>query len=336
MQPVDPSQLFRFARQEAERIDEVLRQDLVETTAAADPLLAESLTHALFAGGKRIRPLLVLLAMRLCRPGYQGQGTDDGHRLAIAFEYLHAATLIHDDVVDQAGERRGRAALWQSHGLAAAILAGDWLHARAMYLIGLWGGSDGLAVFCRATAAMVAGEFWQLRHRNDPAQSEARHLEIIECKTAGLIAAACEIGALFAGASPAARAALADYGRHIGLAFQLVDDILDYQGQAAATGKRPGTDWIEGQLTLPLIHVLRQGGEEGRQLTRLLALERAAHLDEARALIESGGGFQYARALAEQYGARARSALHQAFQATASAELPVLLGLVDFVLCRDR
>ncbi|OQX05838.1 MAG: hypothetical protein BWK76_26945, partial [Desulfobulbaceae bacterium A2] len=167
MQPVDPSQLLQCARQEAGRIDLVLRQDLAGATAGADPLLAESLTCALFAGGKRIRPLLVLLALRLCRPcnglPCTVDDADAGHRLAIAFEYLHAATLIHDDVIDQADERRGRAALWQSHGLAAAILAGDWLHARAMHLIGQLAGAQGLSIFCRATGAMVAGEFLQLR-----------------------------------------------------------------------------------------------------------------------------------------------------------------------------
>lgn len=337
MQSADPSQLLLCARQEAERIDRAMREDLAEATAGADPLLAETLSCALFAGGKRIRPLLVLLARRLCRPAGPAADEAECYRLAIAFEYLHGATLIHDDVIDQAGERRGRPALWQSHGLAPAILAGDWLHARAMHLIGRQAGPAGLAIFCRATAAMVAGEFLQLRHRCNPRQTEAQYLEIVEHKTAALVAAACEIGALHAGASPAVRGALRDFGRNIGLAFQLVDDLLDYQGQATATGKRPGTDWIDGQLTLPLLHVLHRGlPDDAARLHELLAGDRAAALAEAGEIIERGGGFRSARELAERHGALAREALMREEAVAARPEQQVLLGLVDFVLRRDR
>ncbi len=236
-----------------------MRQDLAQCLAGNDPLLVEVLEYALFGGGKRIRPLLAILSARIC-------GCDDDaiYHLAAAFEYLHVATLIHDDVIDHAATRRGREAVGAKYGMAAAILAGDWLHARSMYLVGQLAGPEGLKVFCSATTAMVDGEFLQLRHVADPQVNSRQYFDVIERKTGRLISSTCEIGAIVASAPSRQREALRTYGARIGAAFQVIDDLLDYLGDQEATGKKTGNDFIEGKLTLPLIHTLEAASATDR------------------------------------------------------------------------
>jgi len=267
----DPTpELRTTAAAVAARVETAMRGDLEEALAGCDPLLIDVVHYTLFNGGKRIRPLLTVLCSRCC-----GRDDDDLYLLAAAFEYLHVATLVHDDVIDQAAQRRGTDTVVARYGLAAAILTGDWLHARSMHLIGRLAGAEGLEIFCRATASMVNGEFEQLRHIGDIAAKEQHYFEVIRQKTGNLIASTCALGALFAGADNIRRQALAAYGDHIGAAFQVVDDLLDFQGDSGNTGKKTGNDFVEGKMTLPLLHTLaRANAEDQRTLAALIQGDR--------------------------------------------------------------
>ncbi len=326
-------QLLTLLKGEAIKIDGEMRLDLA---AIASPLLQEIVAHAIFAGGKRIRPLLVILAARLCA----GQGRGEPPqlpRLAIAFEYLHAASLLHDDVIDHAEQRRGRVTANLRWGNAAVILAGDFLHARALALAGALGGVASLAAIGGATMAMVDAEFLQMATAASQDRSEGNYFKVLEGKTAALIGAACQVGAIAAQGSEEQQHSLCNYGRNLGLAFQVVDDLLDYQGVSGNTGKAVGNDFQEGKMTLPLIHVLSQAqGEERDFILALLAGsagERTFRLPEVHALMDRYGSFRYARAKAESL---MRVALAELALFAPGPELEILAGLGDYVLNRDR
>lgn len=325
--------LLSYVREEADRIDAAMRADLAEAVDGCDSLLAQVLDYALFNGGKRVRPLLAVLGARLA-----GRLGEEVYPLAIAFEYLHAATLVHDDVIDRADERRGRPSLMCAFSPAAAILAGDWLHARAMLLVGLYGGAEGLRIFCEATLGMVDGEFLQLRHVRDHQVAEVDYLAVIRNKTALLIGAACECGGLFASTDSHGRAALRRYGRNLGAAFQMVDDLLDFLGDRASTGKAVGNDLVEGKITLPLLHALRTAASEDRAL--LVAAiedpEAEGALALVRDLIERHDGFAYTRRLARTLVDEGVAAL-AVFRPVADDQyLALLAALGEYVLRRDR
>ncbi len=330
----EPDILRKTAAQIARQVEDAMRRDLTHALHGNDPLLAEVLQYALFGGGKRLRPLLVVLSSRIC-----GRHDVDLYLLASAFEYLHVATLIHDDVIDHADQRRGRPSVGSKYGMAAAILAGDWLHARSMHLIGRLTGTRGLDIFCGATAAMVDGEFLQLRHVADIDIDEERYFEVIQRKTGRLIASTCEIGALYAGANGRQQKALARYGAKIGAAFQVVDDLLDYQGDQEATGKKVGNDFIEGKLTLPLLHaLLRAGPTERQHLADLITGDRTQPEAYARLYrsVERLGGFTSARSTAEGLVEKAVAELHL-FTGCEDRESHALLGgLARFILERNR
>jgi octaprenyl-diphosphate synthase len=259
--PTDPfAELRSTASSVAARVEDAMRDDLQTALAGCDPLLVEVVHYALFNGGKRIRPLLTVLCSRCC-----GRDDDDLYLLAGAFEYLHVATLVHDDVIDRALQRRGKETVIARYDITAAILAGDWLHARSMYLIGRLVGPAGLEIFCQATLSMVNGEFEQLRQIGNVSASEHHYFSVIRQKTGNLIASTCAIGGLFAGADHRQRQALAAYGDHIGAAFQVVDDLLDFKGDAVQTGKQTGNDFVEGKITLPLLSALAQANQADRQ-----------------------------------------------------------------------
>ncbi len=330
----DSMELRQFVGREAAAVEQVMRVDLAEALRGNDPLLAEVLEYGLFNGGKRIRPLLCILAARLC--GARGR---EMYLLAAAFEYLHAATLIHDDVIDNAATRRGRESVGRRFGMAAAILAGDWLHARSMHLVGRLAGAAGLEVFCRSTTGMVDGEFLQLRHVADPEVTEDEYFSVIHRKTGLLISSTCEIGAIFAGSPDDTRSSLARYGSCLGAAFQVVDDLLDYQGNSAATGKQVGNDFVEGKLTLPLIRALADSNAADRQRMRaLLSGERRDReaLAAVVRFIEEHAGFVSARETARRMVAEAVSALDP-FAATGDREsLAMLKALAAYVLERKK
>jgi len=321
-------------RSESRRVDAAMRSDLEEMASEVDPLLIKVLQYCLFNGGKRIRPLLTVLAARIC-----GRRDPGIYRLARAFEYLHAATLMHDDVIDNADTRRGKAAVHIEFGIIAAILAGDFLHARSMAIVGALAGAQALDVFSGAAGKMVDGEFLQMRNAACFNLSETDYQQAILGKTGILISAACEVGALWAGAGSEQRTALRDYGIYLGSAFQMIDDLLDYQGDRGKTGKKVGNDLAEGKMTLPLILTVRNADRRDRaRLQEIVGDEtgRRQGLEEVSGLIEKYDGFALTRSRAEQMGASARARLEIFPDETHAEEKAVLQGLVNFVLKREK
>ena len=326
--------LRRFVSRESTVLEEAMREDLSEALKGNDLLLVEVIEYALYSGGKRIRPLLAILSARVC-----GRMDMTVYRLASAFEYLHVATLIHDDVIDNAMERRGRPSVVKQYGLAAAILAGDWLHARSMYLVGRYGGREGLEVFCRSTTGMVDGEFLQLRYVADCDVTEKQYFDVIHRKTALLIESTCEIGAMLGGAGKTERTALATYGHKLGIAFQVVDDLLDYLGETSSTGKKTGNDFVEGKITLPLIHAMNSSDKQVREvLMRLYESDR----DDPEAfgrvfeIIDKNNGFTSARHAAESMVDGAVEALEVFSGCDDQESLAMLRSLAAYVVERNR
>ncbi|CAK8711173.1 MAG: octaprenyl-diphosphate synthase [Candidatus Electronema aureum] len=326
--------LFAQIADNAAHAEESMRSDLAATLRGSDPLLAEVLNYALLGGGKRLRPLLTAISSRLCGKGDRQQL----RLLAAAFEYLHTATLLHDDVLDHAENRRGRKSVVSQYGTAAAILAGDWLHARSMHLIGALAGPQALEVFCAATAGMVDGEFLQMRCVADPTVTEAHYLAVISKKTAGLISAACAVGALHGQGNSEQLAALTLYGEKIGLSFQIADDLLDYLGDEQATGKKVGNDFAEGKMTLPLIHALsRAEGQDKAELLHSIQGDRhSAACVIVRQVMNNLGSFIYCRQRAEEEMATGLAALSCFTEDNQQENVAILRRLAHYVLSRDR
>ena len=238
--------------------------DLIIKRLASDVPLVEKIGHYIIeSGGKRLRPLLVLLASKAV--GYKG---DDHLKLAAVIEFLHTATLLHDDVVDTSDLRRGRSTANARWGNAPSVLVGDFLYARAFKMMVELQNLRIMDVLAHATAVIAEGEVLQLMNVKNPDVSEAKYMEVIHNKTAMLFEAASHSGALLAGANSNQERALQDYGKHLGLAFQLVDDLLDYQGNAEEMGKNVGDDLAEGKTTLPLIYAISNGTPDEQQLIR--------------------------------------------------------------------
>lgn len=206
------------------------------------------------AGGKRMRPAMLLLIAKAL--GYEGS---HHHLLAGVVEFIHTATLLHDDVVDESDLRRGRDTANAVFGNAASVLVGDYLYSRSFEMMVETGSMRAMAVLSEATTIIAEGEVLQLLNVHDPDVSEARYMQVVRYKTAKLFEAAAQVGAILSGASPEVEAAATTYGRHIGTAFQLIDDVLDYSGDAEALGKNVGDDLREGKPTLPLIRVMETG-----------------------------------------------------------------------------
>lgn len=317
------------------RVETTMHQDLHTALAGCDELLIEVLDHALFNGGKRIRPLLTVLSSRCC-----GRDDDDLYLLAAAFEYLHVATLVHDDVIDHAPTRRGKRTVNARFGLAAAILAGDWLHARSMYLIGHLAGSEGLDIFSRATTSMANGEFEQLRYVADINTTKEQYFGVIRQKTGNLIASTCAIGALFAGADTRRQEALTTYGHHIGAAFQVVDDLLDFQGNSDSTGKTTGNDFVEGKITLPILLTLDHATPQDRHIIKELFhgdRTRSVSYQELYHLIERYQGFEMAAHNARELIVQAIAALAPFRDGDAAPpEINLLEQLSAYILSRKK
>jgi len=330
----EKEQLMAAVKVEAEKIDAVMRDDLARLRPGVDALLSEVLAYGLFNGGKRIRPLLVVLSARLA-----GCRDEKVYELAKAFEYLHAATLFHDDVIDNALTRRGRPAVNRQFGLVAAILAGDFLHARSMEIVGEMTGQAGLRVFCQATAGMVDGEFMQLRNSAETNLSKADYAEAIMGKTGLLIAASCEIGAIFGGATPAQQQALRTYGVGLGCAFQMIDDLLDYTGDEQKTGKRLGNDLAEGKMTLPLIETLERADQADRELLEKILRDehlRGEQFQVVSNLITKYDGYRETRRKAEAAVQEAVASLELFPTTDNDPDKQILLALTRYVLTRQK
>ena len=330
----DTERLLAALREDAARIDAAMREDLQSLAPTIDNLLFDVLEYSLFNGGKRIRPLLVVIAARLC-----GRIDGEVYQLARAFEYLHAATLLHDDVIDNAETRRGRPSVNRQYGLVTAILTGDFLHARSMAIVGQVGGREALALFSGAATGMVDGEFMQLRNAGIYNLSESDYHDVIIGKTGMLIAAACEIGVVCAGGGALERRAMCVYGTELGCAFQMIDDLLDYQGDANKTGKLVGNDLAEGKMTLPLILALHHADKKDRE--RLLAIladdsVRRHAFDEVYGLIDKYGGFAGTRKRAENSISNAVKQLEIFTERVSLRDVAVLQGLAEYVLRREK
>jgi len=323
------AELLALFKEKSVAIDAVMTEDL---TSIQSPLLAEIIHHAIFQGGKRIRPLLTLLAASLA-----GAPPADTTRLAISFEYLHAASLLHDDVIDHAILRRGTETANTIWGMEPVILAGDYLHAHAMALASEVGGPVAMALIGRATAAMVESEFLQMHNAHEILISEENYFQVLRGKTAALIAAACEAGIAHNQGTAEQRLALRTYGTNLGLAFQIVDDLLDYLGDPEKTGKAVGNDFQEGKMTLPLIKTLARAEAKDREaligLLKATPRERSRQLALAHTLIEKSQGFSLAKAQAESLLTEALTGLSIFGEAPAKEPL---VGLAHYVLSRDK
>ncbi|MFZ4406208.1 MAG: polyprenyl synthetase family protein [Paracraurococcus sp.] len=294
-------------------------------------LIPQLAAHIVAAGGKRLRPLLTLAAARLC--GYRG-----GRHVALAacVEFIHTATLLHDDVVDESALRRGQAsanALW---GNKPSVLVGDFLFARAFELMVEDGSLTVLAILSAASATIAEGEVLQLVTQNDTTTTEAQYLQVIEGKTAALFAAATRIGAIVADRPAAEAEALDTYGRTLGTAFQLVDDALDYAAEEEQLGKTVGDDFREGKITLPVLLAFERGTEAEREFwRRTLELREQGpdDLAEAQRLIARHGALHDTVERARLYGDKALAALADFPD---GPERRALAGIVEFCIARAR
>ncbi len=307
------------------KVDAEIRDQLESDVA----LVSQVAQYIVGGGGKRLRPLTVLLAARTA-----GASADSGHvKAAAIIEFIHTATLLHDDVVDESHQRRGRNTANDMFGSAASVLVGDFLYSRSFQMMVDIGLPRVMEVMANATNTIAAGEVLQLMNAGDPDTTEHRYLDVIYRKTARLFEAGAQVAAIVAGAPEDVEHALTDYGRHLGIAFQLVDDALDYRGDSAALGKNLGDDLAEGKPTLPLIHALREGGPEQAAMIRR-AIEEGGTQDfgPIRAAIESTGGLDYTARLA-------RSEADLAIQALAdvpeSACREALAALAEFAVARN-
>jgi octaprenyl-diphosphate synthase len=256
---------------------------------SAVPLVDQIAEHIVAGGGKRLRPLLVVLAARAC--GIEGSA----HVEAAAFiEFIHTATLLHDDVVDGSALRRGRRTANQVFGNQASVLVGDFVYSRAFQMMAALARQPVMEIMADATNVIAEGEVLQLMNAHDPETTEERYLEVIYRKTARLFEAGAEIAAVLAGAQAETRRSLAAYGRHLGTAYQLVDDVLDYRSNPEERGKNLGDDLAEGKPTLPLIYALQHGDESQRRAIRC-AIEQGglAQLEPVLAAVETTGGLEY-------------------------------------------
>jgi len=295
------------------------------------PLIRKVGEYVLSSGGKRVRPALLLLAARLC--GYRG---DQAVPLASVIEFIHTATLLHDDVVDSATLRRGLASANTLWGNEASVLVGDFLFSKSFSLMVGVGSLDILRVLSSATTVIAEGEVMQLLCTGEIDLSEGRYIDVVRSKTAILMSAACEAGAILGDANPARQKALADFGMSLGIAFQLMDDTLDYIATEEAFGKSIGHDLEEGKITLPLIHTLRHCTPAERSVIETVVEKDEMTLDDFRnvsGLVKQYGGITYTVDAARRYIDECRSHLG-VFETTPVAS--ALLGLADYVVTRNH
>ncbi|MDO4776554.1 MAG: polyprenyl synthetase family protein [Cardiobacteriaceae bacterium] len=269
--------------------------------ASEVPLAELVMAYALGSKGKRFRPLLVLLSAGAC--AYEG---DNDITAAAFIEFIHSATLLHDDVVDESAMRRGQPSANVAFGNAASVLVGDFLYTRAFQLMVRTGNLAVLQVMSDATNQVAAGEVMQLSNMHDPDVDETRYYRVIELKTAVLFSAGCEVAGLFAGVSAEKVQALANYGKKLGMAFQIMDDLLDYMGDAQTIGKALGDDLAEGKPTLPLIRAQSQLAPERKaRLRQIIEQGERDAIDEVRHMLESTDALAYSREAALRLAAEA-------------------------------
>ncbi len=310
-------------------VDAVIRERLYSDVV----LVRQVSEYIINAGGKRLRPALVLLSAGALGYGKQG-GQTHHHQLAAVVEFIHTATLLHDDVVDESELRRGRDTANAMFGNAAAVLVGDFLYSRAFQMMVSVGSMRVQEVLADATNVIAEGEVLQLLNCNNADVEVEDYLRVIRFKTAKLFEAAMRLGAIINHASAGVEDGMARYGMHLGTAFQLVDDILDYSGDESATGKNLGDDLAEGKPTLPLIHVMQHGSPAQSALVRHAIEEGGrADMDAVVQAIRETGALDVARAAAREEVRLAQAALAQL---PSSQYKDVLITLSDFAVDRDH
>lgn len=280
---------------------------ILEHLDSGVPLIKEVGEYIVASGGKRLRPLVSILSARAC--GYSGLQHVD---VAAIIEFLHTATLLHDDVVDESSLRRGRPTVNAVWGNAASVLVGDFLISRAFQLVVAVGNRHLMDILADSTNMISEGEVLQLINCRDPDTSEERYMRVIHHKTAKMFESAAETGAVLGdgGDDVPLRQALAAYGRHLGIAFQLVDDVLDYVGDAGELGKNVGDDLAEGKPTLPLIYTIREGSaEQATMIKRAVMSGGLDHLSDIVATVQQSGGLQYTMEKAREQTALAIQSL---------------------------
>ena len=318
---------------------ELLRRKFAPALAAVDKVIRDSLhsdvalvrnvaEYIVSSGGKRLRPTLLTLSANAC--GYQGT---DHYTLAAVVELIHTATLLHDDVVDESSMRRGRPTANAEFGNSASVLVGDFLYSRAFQMMVRLDRMRILEVLSDATNVIAEGEVLQLLNCRNPDVDEKRYLDVVRRKTAKLFEASMRLGAIVAGADRALEDALGDYGMHLGTAFQLIDDVLDYSGDATVIGKNLGDDLAEGKATLPLIRAMTQGTPEQSAAVRHAITEGGiGDFASIHATIEATGALAYSRGVAAAEAERAADALSLLAD---SADKKSLLQLTTFAVRRS-
>ena len=303
---------------------------LIRRRLGSDVVLVNQVAeHIVAAGGKRLRPMLLLLAARA--HGHRGP---DAHQLAAVVEFIHTATLLHDDVVDESDLRRGRKTANALFGNAASVLVGDFLYSRSFQLMVELERMPVMKILADTTNAIAEGEVLQLLHIRNPDTDEPAYLRVIERKTAVLFAAATRLGALLAGADEALQQRLHDYGMALGYAFQIADDVLDYSADEAALGKHLGDDLAEGKATLPLIQAMRRADDATRARLRTIVEDGdVGAMPEVLAAIAAADALTYSRGRAEAYADAAERALEGLEDNDAVA---ALRGLARYAVRRDR
>ncbi|MEA2061965.1 MAG: polyprenyl synthetase family protein [Thermodesulfobacteriota bacterium] len=307
-----------------------IEKALADNLAPRLPLVSDIAGHLLFSGGKRLRPLILVLSARLC--GYK-----KGYEIVFStiFEYLHAATLLHDDVVDQADMRRGNTAAHRIWKAPEVILTGDFLFARSLSIASRTKSAEIIEIVAEITEEMSQGEIDQLDKKGRLNLSEQEYMEIIRAKTAVLIKGACHSGAVLAGIDEKRKSALSEYGFHLGMAFQMADDLLDYTADVQTLGKTPGADIREGKLTLPLIFSLSKANERDRKKIEALIQNSCISFEEFNHLIDllhKYKGISYTESKAEFHVKKAKEKL-EVFEL--SRERDILMMLADYAIARN-
>ena len=308
---------------------ETVEKRLMELQQSEKESISSVLSDILITGGKRLRPALVLIAAKIC--DYSG---DKNIRLAVAIELVHTASLIHDDVIDNAAFRRGTATINSRWGNKVSILVGDYLFSIVLDLLATDGVLEIMRNITATTCQMTNSEMTQTLCQNDANMTEQRYLSIIAGKTASLISCSCRVGAMLGEVHNGEVDILGDYGRNLGMAFQMTDDLLDFTGDGAKLGKSPGNDIREGKLTLPFIYTMSEAGQADRQwMTDVFTSGRIDDESLARMteIVRDCGGIDYTIEKAKQYGSACKDALKLLQQSQCSV---ALVNLADYVAQR--
>jgi octaprenyl-diphosphate synthase len=310
---------------------EAIEAELAQNLNPYLDLVSEIAGHILFSGGKRLRPLLTVLSARIC--GYSG---NYAKTLSIAVEYLHAATLLHDDLVDGALLRRGSPVAHTVWDIPTAVLVGDFLLARSLSIAAETGLPRIIKVIAGSTENMSQGEIHQLIRKGALDLSETEYMEIIQRKTAVLFQGACRVGAIIADAPESAESALSTYGFNLGITFQMTDDLLDYTMNAGVLGKSVGADLKEGKVTLPVIYSLEKASSKDRNVMEKIIKDKNFSMTDFKKLIEllnEYGGLTYTRDLAKHYVKKAKEAL-TVFKSSETKD--ILFMLADYAVARNE